>query len=451
MKIFTDLKTSYLDNKFVKDGFFLYFGRSINLLVGLVSTLIYGVIFMKKEIAVISLFEMVVNLFLSFGFTWSTLALTRFGKEEIQKHNSINHTSSIRIGIISPLLLVSTFLIIFFMKNILAYIGTNDFTIIIYLLLNLILLVIHEHIIYIYTSLEKHVQNVFYYLGQSIGKAGILIIFYYHMSDNTSAELYLKLNVFLLLLLLLLRMLSFEYSYIFPISFGKKNDYVNQLKYVLPQIYGFAGLYIINWVDVYFIRKYWDFDDLGAYQFLYSIFMKFSSFAIILNTLFFPKIMDWKLRNESYLIKYLKKAPLILLLASGICFGVFLLVYQPLFAVFFKEKYRNAYTAFNILIFSLPFYFISFLYIPVLNSFDRVKYIQFVCIFSASCNVLIDYIFIKKYGLIAAAFGTFIAYFSTYILLTLAVEKMFNIKYKLVNAVSSLMFLGVIGYIIIVL
>lgn len=446
MKLFSNIHLPYSKNKVVKDAFFLYFGRSINIVVGLGSTLIYGIVFLKSQIAVISLFEMIVNLFLTLGFTWSTLSLTRFGKEEIQKNQSINITSSIRIGIILPILFVSVLFIVYFQNNFLLYIGTVDNTIIIYLVFNLILLVIHEHIIYIFTTYEKHIQNVFYYLGLSIGKICILLFFYFNVLDIISAELYIKLNVYLLLVLFFIRMISIQYNYIFPIIISGKNDYLHHLKYVMPQIFGFAGLYILNWVDVYFIRKFLPYDDLGAYQFMYTIFVRISSFALILNTLFFPKIMSWKINNDKNIQLYLKKGPILMLLGSTICFLMFLSFYQPLFFIFFKNKYIISYSAFNVLILSLPFYFVSFLYIPVLNSFDRVKYIQIVFIVAAILNYLIDYIFIKDYGLIAAGFGKFIAYFSTYIMLSFAVGKMFKIRIKLLNLLSGLIFIAGTSY-----
>jgi O-antigen/teichoic acid export membrane protein len=425
--------------KVVKNAFALYAGRSINLAIGLFSTLFYGVIFLKKDIAVISLFEMVVNLFLSFGFSWSTMALTRFGKEELKKNDSINFTSSIRIGIIAPILIASIMVMIFFSGNILDYMGTNDITIIIYLIINLILLVIHEHIIYIFTTVEKHTLNVMYYVGQSLGKVCILGTFYFGMVNNINAELYIKMNVGVLLILLIMRIPFMESKYVLPIIAGKKDDYIKQFKYVLPQIYGFCGLYMINWVDVYFIRKYCNFDDLGAYQFMYSIFLKLSSFAIIINTIFFPKIMDWKISGSINFNKYLKNAPIIMFLTILISITIFLHSYKPLFFIFFKDKFQNAYMAFNILVLSLPFIFGSYLYVPVLNSYDRVKYIQMVNVISASCNILIDYVFIKRYGMIAAAFGTLLAYLCKYLLLSIEVEKMFNVKYRLVNAIGVIM------------
>jgi len=422
--------------KVVKNAIALYTGRSVNLVIGLLSTLFYGVIFLKKDIAVISLFEMVVNLFLSFGFSWSTMSLTRFGKEELKKSNSLNYTSSIRIGIIAPLLLISILTIFIFSDNFLAYVATKDLTMIIYMIINLILLVIHEHIIYIFTTVEKHIMNVFYYLGQSLGKVGILGAFYYGTIGDVSAELYLKMNVGVLLILLIIRIFFMEYRYFFPFIIGKKDDYIKQFKYVLPQIYGFCGLYLINWVDVYFIRKYCSFDDLGSYQFMYSIFLKMSSFAIIINTIFFPKVMDWKISGSENFKKYLKNAPLLMFLAILVSITAFIFIYPPLFSKFFQDKFKNAYTTFNILILSLPFIFGSYLYVPVLNSYDRVKYIQLTNVISASCNVLVDYYFIKKFGIISAAFGTLLAYMCKYIMLSVAVQKMFKVNYMYVNVLS---------------
>jgi O-antigen/teichoic acid export membrane protein len=169
---------------------------------------------------------------------------------------------------------------------------------------------------------------------------------------------------------------------------------------------------------------------------MYSIFLKLSSFAIILNTLFFPRVMDWKITGSENLKKYLKNAPVMMFLAILACIALFVLVYPPLFSMFFQDKFRNAYTTFNILLLSLPFIYGSYLYVPVLNSYDRVRYIQFTNVVSASCNVLVDYYFIRKFGIISAAFGTLLAYMCKYLLLSFAVQKMFKVNYTYVNVMS---------------
>lgn len=413
-----------LANKTVRDALVLYVGRGLNLFLGLGSTLIYGMVFLKTQIAVISLFEMVLNLFISLGFTWSAIGLVRFGKEEFLKNKTLHHTSSVRLGIIFPIFILSFLGVIYFRDDLLKYIGTNDYSILLYLILDMVFMGLHEHINYIFTTLERHASNVKYYVGNGIGKIGILFMFYFHVTDEISAEYYIKLNVLLLICLFLVRILYVERRHVLPFSIARKADYMKFIQYVYPQIYGFSGLYIINWVDVYYIRKYWSFDDLGAYQFLYTIFVKIAACAIIMNTLFFPKIMEWKLQKSEKLKNFIKKGPVIMILVSTVCFGIFLFIYQPIFYVFFKDKYSAAYQAFNILICALPFYFVSFLYVPVLNSFDKVSYIQIVNIISAFFNVLIDYLFIKDYGLVAAAVGTFVAYFIKFVLFAVATRRL---------------------------
>ena len=88
-----------------------------------------------------------------------------------------------------------------------------------------------------------------------------------------------------------------------------------------------------------------------------------------------------------------------------------------------------AYSSFDLMICSLPFLFLGYVFIPVLNSFDRVKYIQTANIISATCNFLIDFALVPRYGIIGAAIGTFIAYLVLALMLMLPVHRMFGVKY----------------------
>ncbi|MFQ5708110.1 MAG: lipopolysaccharide biosynthesis protein [bacterium] len=433
--------------KLVKDAAAIYVGRGINLAVGLISTLIYGIIFLNQQIAVVSLFDMVVSLFVSFGFSWSAFGIIRFGKEEYEQARRISHTSSIRLSVILPILIFATLLLFVFRKPLLSYIGTDDPKIFLFLILNVLLLVLHEHLTNILTTAEKHVWNALFYLAQSVGKLAILLTFYFGLF-SVSAELYLKMNVLFLGALILLRSPSLEKRFLFPLTRVSKAEILRFAKFVVPQIYGFTGLYLINWVDVYFIRKFCSMDDLGAYQFLYSIFLKFSSFAFLLNSLFFPKIVAWKNSNEVRFRQYLRQVPGSVLIATLVLFGAFVAVYKPLFAVFFADKYAAAYSSFDILLWAIPFFFVTYLFVPVLNSYDRVGYIQVVNIASALSNLAIDFLLVRKFGIIAAAFGTFVAYFVKFFFMMLAVNKMFSARYKWLTVASISLTVFIAAYVL---
>jgi len=431
--------------KIIKDALALYSGRTLILIVGVSSTLIYGIIFSKTQIALISLYEMVVELFISFGFTWSTTGIVRFGREKFLIDRDLSYASSTRLHLIIPLLIFSAIIILIFKDSITGFIGTDSQIIIFFIILNISLMVFHEHINSLFNAAEKHVANVIFQFSHSIGKLFLLSLFIFNIII-LDAQVYIYLSVLLLTILVFVRIPYLEKSFLFPIVQVRKDDFISYFKFVSPQIYGFAGMYLVNWMDLYFLRQFTSYEDLGAYQFLYSIFLKITSFAFLINILFFPKIMGWKNSNEEALKKYLNKMPIAIFAVTIIGIISFLILYQPLFSLFFSEKYQSAYPAFNIILTTVPFFFVSFLFIPVLNSYDRVSYIQITNIVSALGNLCIDYFLIRKYGLIAAALGTYLAYILQFLLLIYGIKRIFRTRAFVLNLFSFVLSVIVIVY-----
>ncbi len=184
---------------------------------------------------------------------------------------------------------------------------------------------------------------------------------------------------------------------------------------------------------MYFIRKYGTLEELGAYQFLFSIFLKFAMFALIANTLLFPRIMAWKHENPDAISRFTRSWPHLILLAAMLACGLLLFVFPPLFDLFFGDKYSLAYPSFAVLICSLPCYFVAHSFVPVLNSYDRVKYVQIVNIISAASNLLVDFFLVPRHGLIGAAVGTFVAYWLKGILLLLLVHGLFGVRWGVIS------------------
>lgn len=415
--------------KFIRDAFYLYSGRAINLIVGLWSVLIFGIVFDTGQIAVIGLFEMVVELFLSFGFAWSALGLVRFGKEEILQTDRMNHTHCTRLTLTCPLLILSILLILLFEERLMRFLGSQDPALLYYLIADLVFLVWHDHLTHLLTAREQHGRNAFFFLCQSISRL-LVLGFFYSGFYPASAELFLKATVGMQFFLVVIRIHHIRPRDTWPMVWVQSNDVQRFFKFVYPQIYGFAGLYVINWVDVYFVRKNCSIDALGAYQFLYSIFIKICSFAILLNTLFLPKVIEWKTQRYEVLIQYLQKAPPAFFLSILSLMVVSIVTYPAVFNYCFDTKYQIAYASFNILLLSIPFYFTTFLLVPVLNSFDRVQYVQRVNITMSALNLLVDYFFVPRYGIMAAAGGTYLAYCTGAILFLHSASKTHRVNYK---------------------
>jgi len=418
-------------NKFLQDAISLSTGKGLNLVLGMASTLIFGIVFAKPDIAMISLFEMFVDLVMAFGVNWSAVGITRFGRDELHKNNSLSYTSSTRLHVLVPIVAVFVLLIWFFRHSLLDYLGATNPVLIWYMIGSLIVSVLHEQLSTMLATREKHFSNAMFFVAQGVAKLVILATFLSGTLEP-SAVGYVAAVMWLNGLILLLRLPACGGSFLYPVRRVRNEDLKAFVRYVIPQLYGVAGLYVINWVDVYFIRKYGTFEALGAYQFLYSIFLKFAMFAFVANALLFPRIMAWKLENPDAIARFARKVPHFLLIATILGCCALLLLFPPLFDRFFGDKYVMGYASFSILICSLPCYFIGYVFIPVLNSYDRVHYVQNINILSAVCNLVVDYFLVPRFGIIGAAMGTFAAYWVKAVLLMLPVHQLFKVKWRLI-------------------
>ncbi len=425
----------FIQLKFVRDAFSLSAGRAINVLIGMCSTLIYGLVFATSQIAVVSLFQMVVDLVIAFGVSWSDVGITRFGKGELRKNGSLCYTSSTRLYVMLPILFAAVLVIVLFRTSILEYLGTDQTSLVWYLIASLLLIGAHAHLRSMFTARESHFSNALFNVVRGLGNLLILFVFLSGLVEPTVVR-YVAATVWLDMLWLIIRVPMCGRSFLYPVCRVRGEDISTYFRYVAPQLYGFAGIYVINWIDVYFIRKYGTMEALGAYQFLYMIFVKIASFAMLANALLFPRIMDWKQNNVSAVSRFTRRAPQAVFLATMVACGTLLLVYRPVFSLFFGDKYVVAYPSFSLLICAVPFYYLTFLLVPVLNSFDRVHYIQTVNIIAAVSNFLLDFALVPRYGIMGAALATFVAYSATAVLLMVAVHRLFGVQFLLLSALS---------------
>ena len=423
-------------HKFVRDAFGLSAGRGLNLVLGILSTLIFGIVFSTSDIAMISLFDMLVQMLMAFGVNWSAAGVVRFGKEELQNSESLSHTSSTRLHVIFPIVVAAVLLLVTFRGSVLAYIGSNEPMLVWYLIASLLVATLNEQVTSLLGAREKHVANAMFYVAQGVAKLLILGAFISGLVQPSVLG-FVAATMWTNLLIVLVRLPSCGRSFLYPVCRVSAEDLRIFLRYVVPQLWGFVGIYVVNWVDVYFIRKNCTMDELGAYQFLYTIFVKFAVFAYVANTLLFPRIMAWKKEDPSAISRFTRGVPHLVLLVVMFACGILLVIFPSLFDLFFGDKYAIAYSSFALMVCSVPCYFTSYLFIPVLNSFDRVKYVQTVNIISAVCNCVIDYILVPRHGIVGAALGTFVAYWIKAFLLMFPVHANFGVKLPLMLVLNA--------------
>jgi len=388
----------------------------------------------------------VVALFLSLGFSWSAIALVRFGEGEYASEGTTAYTSSLRLALTLPILAVVAVAILFYQEELLAYIGTADRSIIAFLVIDLFLAAAREHLVYLFNARERQRINAAIYFGMSIGKIAVLLLLWSRPGE-VSAESYVKLLVGVDVLALLVHASLIDRAFLWPLSRPRGADFLQMLRFVVPQIFGFAALFAINWIDAYFIRLYRSAEELGGYQFVYSLFTRAAALAFIINTIFFPRIMDWNRSNPISTLRYMQRAPLVALGGIGLLTPFVIAIVGPVFSIFFGQKFVDSIGSFYLLLAALPWFYLSYVYVPVLNARDRVGRVQLANAAAAVVNVAVDALLVNRIGVIGAALGTVLAFQVRALILMTAAHRPLDVPYRVLFAATLFGALAAIGYV----
>lgn len=391
-----------------KDGIHVFAGKVGTVIISLVDMMILARILTTEQMGKYSLFLMIVNLALMIGLNWSDSSIVRHGREEYVQTKKINLSFWARIYIFIPVVGFFILLFVIFNRQITTYIGIEQ-KLIITLIIMFILNGLLNFINFIYQSTDQMKKSAYVLLSQKVFYLLCLSVIFFNIFRTSLTSVLLIINISFLLAVIL-NLITFDFKKIFPYKFSRV--YLKKIwSYSWPQLIGFPGIYIINYIDLFVIKKYWAFQEVGTYNIAYTGFTSVCGFIMLIYTLLFPLMVEYKTKKRFDLIRsYIKKIPLFTA-------GWIVLVLIGLFAskyvipVIFSTKYTQATQPFNILLLGSIFYFISVCLLPIVNAFDLIIYSQIFNLIKAAINIIFDFILVPKIGIIGAAYGTMISYF----------------------------------------
>ncbi len=393
--------------RIAKDATNLFAGRVGTTIIGAVNLMILTRLLTTADMGKYSLFLMVVNLAVTMGLTWSDTSIVRYGREEYVNHKKINQTFWARLYLFVPVMIFIIIAFFVFSGPITAYVGISR-TWIIFLIVLFVLNGTLNFVSRTFQSIDQmkksayiqFFQKLIYLVGLALLFAGLF------KTDLLIIWSFLSISF---LLTLVVNVIMLDKSVIMPFRYNK--EYFRKIwSYSWPQLMGFSGLYIINYIDLYVIRRYMTLGDVGVYSVSYNGFTIICTMIMILNTLFMPLIVEYRSSKRFDMIRdYLKKLPLF----SGawiVLVGIGILLSRYLIPFLFSSKYVDSIPSFNILLITSIFYFVSIYLLPIVNTFDYIIYSQVFNIAKSIVNIVGDFVFVPRYGIIGAAYGTLLAY-----------------------------------------
>jgi O-antigen/teichoic acid export membrane protein len=390
-----------------KDGIHLLAGKVGTVIISLVDIMLLARILTTEQMGKYSLFLMIVNLALVVGLNWSDSSIVRHGREEYIINKKINQSFWARIYLFIPVLILFTALFIIFSKKITSYIGI-DSKLIYLVILMFVLNGVLNFINYIYQSTDRMKKSAYVLLSQKVLYLICLATVLLGAFKANLTIILIMVNVSFLLAVLL-NIITFDFDKIRPYTFNK--EYFKKIwAYSWPQLIGFPGLYVINYIDIFVIKKYLTLQDVGIYNIAYSGFMNVTMLLMIFYTVFMPLIVEYRTQKKHHMIKdYVRRMPLFLMIWTVMVFiGLFLSKY--IIPLMFSAKYAGSVPSFNILLIATIFYFASIYLLPLVNAFDFILYSQIFNLIKAGVNIVADFILVPKIGIIGAAYGTMMSY-----------------------------------------
>jgi len=171
--------------------------------------------------------------------------------------------------------------------------------------------------------------------------------------------------------------------------------------------------------------------EIGIYNSVYKIVNIFIMVAGILFTPIYPLLIKYysekKISKLTELINNIRK--IIYILSIPLIFAAFILN-KEIVITLYGNKYKDANIIFTILIVYVAILFIREIYGYSLNAWNLQKRYMNIVLISSSYNIILNVVFIKKFGIQGAALNTLISEIINLILMFKVSRNSVKIKYK---------------------
>lgn len=391
-----------MDIRWIKarKGFLLFSLLRISVMfLGLISNIFIVRKLSIADFGTYSVALMLIGLFTTLGFSWSSSSILYFGSREKAKFGNLNKTFWARNIILFSSLIIMTIMFVLFHKQINAYIGLD---VSLLMLLWLFVSVAEDYLNQYFLAVKRQLlSSVLSFTAKVIFIILILLI-------DFDVRTLLILNIishatviFYILGINKKDIGSFEFD---------KSWFKEVLNFSLWQLFGFSGLYLINFGDTAVIKHFMTTEDVGIYNAAYKLFMAVAGFSFVISSYYASNVTTHFANNNYKKIgTFFYKDRLYIVALSTMAHVLVMLFAEPIIVTLYGEKYTEAVSIFNILMIGSIMRYLTVFYMLYYNTNGKHRLQQIINIFGAFLNLGLDIIFIQYFGLVGPAIATTIS------------------------------------------
>ncbi|WP_212366985.1 lipopolysaccharide biosynthesis protein [Allobacillus saliphilus] len=387
--------------------------RILTMVLGLVTNIIIVRQLSIEDFGVFSVALMLVGLLTTFGFSWSSSSILYYGSKEKERFGSINKTFWARNIIIFVSLIITTMIFILFRNQINAYIGLDIWFL---LLLWLYVSVVENYLNQYFLAVNKQIMSTMLSITAKIFY--IILILFLQFDVTTLIIIHIVSHASVILYVLGVNRKDigkFEFD---------KSWFKEVLNFSLWQLFGFSGLYLINFGDIAVIKYLMDDQNVGIYNGANQLFNAIVTFSFVISSYFASSVSTYFEKNDGSAIKqFFYKERFYITGASVVAHLIVILLSEPIIVTLYGERYIESVSVFNILMIGSLIRYMAVFYTLYYNTNRKHKVLQYVNIVRAIINVLLSFILVKWFGIIGAAVGTTLAILVTFLFSVYYCEK----------------------------
>ncbi len=197
------------------------------------------------------------------------------------------------------------------------------------------------------------------------------------------------------------------------------------LSYGVPLIPHVLGGIILAMSDRYFISYFIGNESVGYYTVAYQMAALMLLVSISINQAWMPMLYKF-LSNYQENKKTIFNVTLYLALLYTVCGVVIYLLSDLIFSLLVDEKFHSAKEYFPILLIAFVFQSYYYLFTNFLFFHKKTALLAKLTFISAIINIILNYIFIVKYGTIGVAYATAITYILYFFIIFAASKSLLN-------------------------
>jgi O-antigen/teichoic acid export membrane protein len=187
------------------------------------------------------------------------------------------------------------------------------------------------------------------------------------------------------------------------------------LNFSLWQVFGFSGLYIINFGDIAVIKYFMTTADIGIYNAAYKLFSGIAGLSYVISSYYASNIASHICSKDYKQLKLFFYKERLIICGASITLNLLVMVYaRQIILWLFGTRYLDAIPIFDVLMVGCIFRYLGTFYMLYCNLVAYYQFLQVSNIVQSVMNIILDIIFINWFGLIGPAIATTLAIISSF-------------------------------------